>query len=71
VSISTEPPQPEAKEKTPVGGPVWVGWREGTLTRANELESLCDWVCENNPRAGFEALSEGIRRHLEAAKASG
>jgi hypothetical protein len=67
VSILAESPPPEATKKSPVGGPVWVGWREGTLTRAKELESLCDWVCENNPQAGCEAISEAIRRHLEAA----
>ena len=27
----------------PVGGPVSVAWREGTLTRAHELEALCEW----------------------------
>jgi hypothetical protein len=68
VSISAKPMQSEAKEKSPVGGPVWIGWREGTLTRAKELESLCDWVCENNPRAGCQAISEAIRCHIEAAR---
>ena len=24
-----------------IEGPVWVAWREGTLTRAKELEALC------------------------------
>ena len=47
---------------------VWIGWREGTLTRAKELESLCDWVCENNPRASCQAISEAVRRHIEAAR---
>jgi hypothetical protein len=68
VSISTETSRPEAKEKIPVGGPVWIGWREGTLTRARELESLCDWVCKNNPRADCQAISEAIRSHIEAAR---
>ena len=68
MSILAESPPPEATKKSPVGGPVWVGWREGTLTRAKELESLCDWVCENNPQAGCEAISEAIRRHLDAAR---
>ena len=45
-----------------------MGWREGTLTRAKELESLCDWVCENNPQAGCQAISEAIRPHIEAAR---
>ena len=28
----------------PIGGPVSVAWREGTLTRAYELQALCDWM---------------------------
>ena len=27
-----------------VGGPVSVAWREGTLTRAYELQALCEWM---------------------------
>jgi hypothetical protein len=51
----------------PVGGPVSPGWREGTLTRAKELESLCAWVLENHPRENCEVLTKAIGRHLEAA----
>ena len=29
---------------------------------------MSDWVCENNPRAGCDAISEAIRRHIEAAR---
>jgi len=32
-----------------VGGPVSAAWREGTLTRAKELESLCAWVVDVTP----------------------
>ena len=28
----------------PLGGPVSVAWREGTLTRAYELQALCEWM---------------------------
>jgi hypothetical protein len=34
----------------PVGGPVPVAWREGTLTRAKELESLCAWILASLPK---------------------
>jgi hypothetical protein len=51
----------------PVGEPGWVGWREGTLTRAAELESLSTWVMDH-PRKGSEALLAGIPRHLHAAR---
>lgn len=30
-------------ENRSIQGPVWVAWREGTLTRAEELEALCEW----------------------------
>jgi hypothetical protein len=36
--------------------------------RAKELESLCDWVCEKNPQASCPAISEAVRRHIEAAR---
>jgi hypothetical protein len=53
----------------PVGGPVAVAWREGTLTRAKELEALCAWALGSNPDAKAKVLAEGaIPRHLEAAR---
>jgi hypothetical protein len=53
----------------PVGGPVSVAWREGTLTRAKELESLCAWVVAGNPGGNAKVLAEGaIPGHLEAAR---
>jgi hypothetical protein len=55
----------------PVGGPVPVAWREGTLTRAKELESLCAWILanppEDQPQQNCEALKNAIHRHLQAA----
>jgi hypothetical protein len=53
----------------PVGGPVAVAWREGTLTRAKELEALCAWVLAGSPDANAKVLAEeAIPRHLEAAR---
>ncbi|NMO51696.1 hypothetical protein HH310_10895 [Actinoplanes sp. TBRC 11911] len=52
----------------PVGGPVWVAWREGTLTRAKELEALAAWVRARHPAEQNEALGEAIACHLEAAR---
>jgi hypothetical protein len=51
-----------------VGGPVSVAWREGTLTRAKELESLCAWLrgCEGADTS--EDLAAAIQQHLEAAR---
>lgn len=51
-----------------VGGPVPVGWREGTLTRAYELEALCDWMTAKRSRDCDGALVCAIKHHLEAAR---
>jgi hypothetical protein len=59
----------------PIGGPVWVAWREGTLTRAEELEALCEWVTARaeNPQAKNgeqidQVLAKAVHRHIEAAR---
>src|SRR3712207_6610161 len=52
----------------PVGGPVWVAWREGTLTRAAELEALSVWVGPGEPQKSDDVLVTAIQRHLEAAR---
>jgi hypothetical protein len=52
----------------PVGGPVWVAWREGTLTRAKELEALAAWVGNKHLRDEDTILDDAIHRHLEAAR---
>ena len=52
----------------PVGGPVSAGWREGTLTRARELTTLCDWAAVNTEVSGSALFVDSIHRHLEAAK---
>ena len=49
-------------------GPVSVPWREGTLTRAAELESLCAWVQANDPAGQFDILVDAVAHHLEAAR---
>jgi len=51
-----------------VGGPVSAGWREGTLTRARELTTLCDWASLNTEVAESWVFVDSITRHLEAAK---
>lgn len=50
-----------------VRGPVPVAWREGTLTRAQELESLCEWLT-NGPDPPCRTLVGGVHTHLEAAR---
>ncbi|GAA1846798.1 hypothetical protein [Asanoa iriomotensis] len=73
--VRTEPPMaltPPAAEPvaTPVGGPARSGWREATLTRAKEIESLAEWIragaTERPP--GCEVLLDAIRAHLAAAR---
>jgi hypothetical protein len=56
-----------------IQGPVWVAWREGTLTRAKELEALCDWEMAkageaNTTQEYDQVLVKAIRRHLNAAR---
>jgi hypothetical protein len=52
----------------PIEGPVWVAWREGTLTRAKELEALAAWVRYKNPCEQDEILEAAIGCHLQAAR---
>ncbi|MEV6305596.1 hypothetical protein AB0M02_39700 [Actinoplanes sp. NPDC051861] len=65
--MDTAPPA-ATPDIQPVGGPVSVAWREGTLTRAKELEALAAWVRVRHPDQDNEILQEAIRCHLEAAR---
>jgi hypothetical protein len=66
--------EPATFEVPAVGGPVWIGWREGTLTRAAELEALCAWVKPRDTHKKDEGLekdeglAKAIQRHLDAAR---
>jgi hypothetical protein len=55
------PPTDSSAES--VGGPVPLGWREGTLTRARELESLAEWFAKPD-----NVLTKAVRPHLTAAR---
>jgi hypothetical protein len=58
-----------AEAKLPaVGGPVSVAWREGTLTRAEELEALCAWARTRGAEKNNEVLATAIKHHLNAAR---
>lgn len=54
----------------PVGGPVKAAWREGTLTRAKEIEALRAWVLYKPPPEDYRdlKLSDAICWHLTAAR---
>jgi hypothetical protein len=52
----------------PIEGPVRVAWREGTLTRATELEALTAWVRSKNPCEHNEILEAAIGHHIQAAR---
>jgi hypothetical protein len=46
-----------------------VGWREGTLTRATELETLCAWIfTTSQDRSSMEFMKTAIQAHLDAAR---
>lgn len=57
-----------------IEGPVKVPWREGTLTRAKELESLAEWSAasddqlSDHERRASAALRDALRQHLVAAR---
>ncbi len=55
---------------SPVGGPVKAAWREGTLTRAWELEALRAWVLPRRENDRDLDLSDAVLSHLEAARDS-
>jgi hypothetical protein len=57
-----------APHELSVRGPVAAAWREGTLTRAQELDSLCSWVIANDPKRASASLVHGVRTHIEAAR---
>jgi hypothetical protein len=66
--------KPAAAMIAPIGGPVSVAWREGTLTRAEELEALCGWIRAKDSQRNDEVrkhdavLASAIGRHLDAAR---
>jgi hypothetical protein len=51
-----------------VGGPVSVAWREGTLTRAYELQALCEWMTAKDSLDSDGALVKAVKCHLAAAR---
>jgi len=54
----------------PVGVAGWVGWRESSLTRAQELESLYAWTSKSDQLEGYDAnaLRHAIACHIEASR---
>jgi hypothetical protein len=75
-ALPIEEPAPQVTESIqmagepvlPVGGPVWRAWREGTLTRAKELEAQAASVLEDQLPPGSEHLARSIPCHLQAAR---
>jgi hypothetical protein len=60
--------KPAAEGIAPIEGPVWVAWREGTLTRAEELEALCGWVRAKNSRKSGWVRAKNSRKNDEVRK---
>jgi hypothetical protein len=60
--------EPTTIDIKPIEGPVPEGWREGTLTRAKELEALSLWVRSKSRHVDSEVLMEAICLHLAAAR---
>src|SRR3954454_3631777 len=58
----------ESTPPFPVERPAHRPWREGAVTRANELETLRRWL-DRGPDAGrTPELPAAVRRHLETAR---
>ncbi len=51
-----------------VGGPASRSWREGTLTRAKELETLSHWIMGDHPDGRSGDLAKAIAQLLGAAR---
>jgi hypothetical protein len=72
ITREADPSEGSASERPasrrPVGGPTSRAWREGTLTRAKELESLCDWAALRCPRPEADSLLPAVAVHLQAAR---
>jgi hypothetical protein len=71
-AASPKPPcnKPNGSQIRAVGGPVSRPWREGTLTRAAELEALSAWVQASQcpSQEDSEVLVKAICFHLDAAR---
>lgn len=74
MTITEEPPPilspelPHIDAVRQVGGPVWVAWRESTLTRAYELQTLTEYLARTSKRDVDASLSRAITCHLAAAR---
>jgi hypothetical protein len=68
--MSLAAPRPElgVAVASSIGGPVSRAWREGTLTRAKELESLSNWLYWNNQLDNVEDLMKAVQQHIIAAR---
>jgi hypothetical protein len=64
----TVPPRRHQPVFEPVGGPVAAAWREGTLTRASELDALCAWIAAKECHDSDRVLLNAVKSHLEAAR---
>ncbi len=62
------PVVPAVGGRLPVGGPVSAGWRECTLTRVKELDTLCAWASAHQEDERSDVLVEAVAQHLAAAK---
>jgi hypothetical protein len=62
------PQPPPGRPGQPTDKPVRVAWRQGALTRAEELASLHAWVASSPEAKQSEVLSKAIRVHLAAAR---
>ncbi len=67
-AVPEAPPGRRRSARDAVGVPVKPAWREGTLTRAQELESLSAWIARQTSTADSAVLLEAVGLHVEAAR---
>jgi hypothetical protein len=68
-SLPRERPVVRSSVSRSIAGPVRVAWREGTLTRVKELESLSNWLTRGQMSdQPVDELLDGITWHLAAAR---
>ena len=65
---AARPESTTGSRATRARGPVHPAWREGTWTRAKEIESLCNWLQQNTSHDGSDVLFAAVGVHLRAAE---
>lgn len=61
-------PQPGLAPNFPLGPPTSRPWREGAITRVNELDAILRWLVQQPDVPAPETLVQAVDRHLGIAR---